>query len=122
MDPAVDYATSDPDWEIHRQTDFNPNPNYRNLESDYPINMDNTPISPLMYNSVGGSTIHWSAHFPRMKPSDFRVRSLDGVADDWPITYHDLEKYFSINDQIMGVAGLNGDPGYPEKSPRQTPP
>ena len=38
-----------------------------------------------MFNAVGGSTIHWSAHFPRYHPSDFRVRSLDGVGDDWPL-------------------------------------
>jgi len=122
LNPNTDYQTDKTDWEIHRQTDFNINPNIRNLKSDYPVNDNDSPISPSMYNAVGGSTIHWSAHFPRMKPSDFKVRTLDGVADDWPITYHDLEKYFSINDQITGVAGLNGDPGYPEKSPRQTPP
>ena len=75
-----------------------------------------------MYNAVGGSTIHWSAHFPRMKPSDFKVRTLDGVADDWPISYKDLEPYFDLNDKMMGVAGLNGDTAYPEKSPRQTNP
>ena len=122
INPVTDYYTSDQDWEIHRQTDFNPNPNYRGLDADYPVNDEDTPIAPLMYNSVGGSTIHWSAHFPRLKPSDFRVKSLDGVADDWPVSYGDLEKYFSLNDRIMGVAGLNGDPAYPDKSPRQTPP
>ena len=75
-----------------------------------------------MYNAVGGSTIHWSAHFPRFRPSDFRVRSLDGVADDWPIDYATLEPYFDLNDRMMGVAGITGDPAYPPKSPRQTPP
>jgi choline dehydrogenase-like flavoprotein len=75
-----------------------------------------------MYNAVGGSTIHWSAHFPRFRPSDFRVRSLDGVADDWPIDYAPLEPYFDLNDRMMGVAGITGDPAYPPKSPRQTPP
>jgi choline dehydrogenase-like flavoprotein len=121
LNPATDYTTSDIDWELHRQTDFHPSPNFRRLKSDYPVNDTNSPIAPLMYNAVGGSTIHWSAHFPRLKPSDFRVKSLDGVADDWPITYKDLEPYFDANDKIMGVAGLNGDPGYPVKSPRQTP-
>jgi choline dehydrogenase-like flavoprotein len=75
-----------------------------------------------MYNAVGGSTIHWSAHFPRLKPSDFRVKTLDNVADDWPLSYFDLEPYFELNDKMMGVAGLNGDTAYPPKSPRQTPP
>ena len=81
-----------------------------------------SPIAPLMYNAVGGSTIHWSAHFPRLKPSDFRVKTLDNIADDWPLSYFDLEPYFNLNDKMMGVAGLDGDPAYPPKSPRQTPP
>ena len=48
-------------------------------------------------------------------PSDFAVKSLDGVADDWPISYSDLEPYYAENDRMMGVAGLKGDPAYPEK-------
>ena len=121
MDPSA-YPSTHDDWEIHKQTDFNPNPNFRGLPQDYPINESGTPIAPLMFNAVGGSTIHWSAHFPRLHPSDFRVRTLDGVADDWPVSYQQLEPYFSLNDQMMGVAGITGDTAYPPKSERQTPP
>ncbi|MCI0438359.1 MAG: GMC family oxidoreductase [Chloroflexi bacterium] len=121
LDPRAYPSTLD-DWEIHRQTDYNANPNLRKLPEDYPVNDVDSPISPLMYNAVGGSTIHWSAHFPRFHPSDFRVKSLDGVADDWPVTYEQLEPFFQLNDEIMGVAGMTGDTAYPEKGPRQTPP
>jgi choline dehydrogenase-like flavoprotein len=117
-----DYPTAGEDWELHRQTDFHPDPNVRRSPADYPLDTSGSPIDPLMYNAVGGSTIHWSAHFPRLRPSDFRVRTLDGVADDWPFTYGELEPFFDLNDRIMGVAGLTGDPAYPPKSPRQTPP
>src|SRR5438874_2684784 len=110
------------DWELHRHTDWSAEPNVRRLPQDYPVNDQASVISPLMYNAVGGSTIHWSAHFPRFRPSDFRVKSLDGVADDWPIDYAMLEPYFDLNDRTMGVAGITGDPAYPPKSPRQTPP
>jgi choline dehydrogenase-like flavoprotein len=75
-----------------------------------------------MFNAVGGSTIHWSAHFPRFHPSDFRVRSLDGVADDWPLTYDEMEPYFDLNDREIGVAGLAGNTAYPEKPTRPTGP
>ena len=44
------------------------------------------------------------------------------MADDWPIAYATLEPYFDLNDRMMGVAGITGDPAYPPKSPRQTPP
>ncbi len=121
VDPKS-YPTAGEDWELHRQTDFHPDPNFRCLPVDYPLNTKDSPIDPLMYNAVGGSTIHWSAHFPRLRPSDFKVRSLDGVADDWPLTYDELEPFFDLNDRMMGVAGLDGDPAYPPKPPRQTPP
>ena len=121
VDPRS-YPHWQPDWELHRHTDWAPDPNQRKLPQDYPVNDAASPIAPLMYNAVGGSTIHWSAHFPRFRPSDFRVRSLDGVADDWPMDYAALEPFFDLNDRMMGVAGLTGDPAYPPKSPRQTPP
>src|SRR5262245_16466512 len=110
------------DWELHRHTDWSAEPNVRRLAQDYPVNDEASPISPLMFNAVGGSTIHWSAHFPRFRPSDFRVKSLDGVADDWPVDYAALEPYFDLNDRMMGVAGMTGDPAYPPKPARQTPP
>ena len=53
--------------------------------------------------------------------SDFRVRSLDGVADDWPVDYWTLEPYFAENDRMMGVAGLAGDPSYPPHQPTLPP-
>ena len=118
MDPSA-YPTKDLDHEIHRQGDFHPDPNFRGLPQDYPVHNLDSDITPLMYNAVGGSTIHWGAHFPRLHPSDFKVRSLDGVADDWPLTYQELEPYFDVNDRIMGVSGLNGDRPIPPGLPGQ---
>lgn len=109
-------------WERARQRSHNPNPNVRMNNWDYPIDATDTPIQPSLYNAVGGSTIHWGAHFPRMKPSDFRVKTLDGVAHDWPISYFDLAEYFEINDRMMGVSGLSGDPAYPPRAEREFPP
>src|SRR6058998_1850457 len=74
--------------------------------ADYPIDDSTSPIKPLMWNGVGGSTINWAAHVPRLHPSDFRTRTLDGVGDDWPFSYFDLEPYYDLNDVAMGVAGL----------------
>ena len=114
LDPKA-YPTTQDDWELHRYTDFNADPNVRGLPEDYPVNNVDSPIAPLMYNAVGGSAIHWSAHFPRLHPSDFRVRTLDGVADDWPVTYDQLEPFFDLNDRMTGVSGVSGDPAYPRK-------
>ena len=113
---------TEPGWEVRWQTDFSPDPNVRRRPQDYPVNVTASAITPLMYNGVGGSTIHWGSHFPRVHPSDFRVRSLDGVAGDWPLTYRELEPYFDLNDSQIGVSGLSGDPAYPPKPPRPNPP
>jgi len=110
------------DWELRRLTDFNADPNVRQLAADYPVNDTASAFTPLMFNAVGGSTIHWSGHFPRFHPSDFRVRALDGVADDWPLDYAELAPYYDLNDRMIGVAGLAGDPAQPPRTARQTAP
>ncbi len=120
--PRNAFPTSEPDAQLHGQTDFHPDPNVRSLLEDYPVNDAETPIAPLMYNAVGGSTIHWGSHFPRFHPSDFRVKTLDGVAADWPLTYEELEPYFDLNDRMTGVSGLRGDPAYPPRPERPCPP
>lgn len=114
----LEIPSIEDDWELVRQRDWNPNPNIRGLTADYPVNDSGTPIKPLMFNGVGGSTIMWSCHAPRFHPSDFKTRSLDGVGADWPLTYWDLEPYYDLNDRMSGVSGLNGDPANPPRPPR----
>ncbi|HEX3064486.1 MAG TPA: GMC family oxidoreductase N-terminal domain-containing protein, partial [Dongiaceae bacterium] len=94
----------------------------RTASADYAIDDTNSAIKPLMWNGVGGSTINWAAHFPRLHPSDFRTRSLDGVGEDWPFGYFDLEPFYDQNDIETGVSGLAGDPAYPPKPERPMPP
>ena len=54
----------------------------------------------------------------RLHADDFRLRSLHGIADDWPISYADLEPYYARAEQALGVAGAADDPW---ASPRSTP-
>jgi choline dehydrogenase-like flavoprotein len=114
MDPSS-YPSTGMDWDLRANGDFALSPNDRKLPSDYPVNDAASPIKPAMWNAVGGSTITYAAHFPRFHPSDFRVRTLDGVADDWPLDWARIEPYYAQNERIMGVAGLAGDPAYPPK-------
>lgn len=120
--PKVDngeFYGDKPEWELMSQKRWHPNPNVRDLENDYPINTKESDVNPLMYNAVGGSTILYAAHWQRFMPSDFVVKTLDGVADDWPFTYEDLEPFYDQMDIEMGTSGLNGDPAYP---PGKAPP
>ena len=114
MDPA-DYPSTKNDWELRRFGDFGVSPNSRGRREDYPVNDDGSPICVSNFNAVGGSTILYAAHFPRFHPADFKIKTLDGVADDWPLDYERLEPYYAVNDRMMGVAGLAGDPAYPPK-------
>jgi len=54
---------------------------------------------------VGGSTVHYAAFCPRLHPSDFRVRTLDGVAADWPLSYDELEPYYEQMEREYPVSG-----------------
>lgn len=110
---ASDYPSTKRNWEILKQNKFHISPNVRKLPADYPINDEESPIAIANFNAVGGGTILYSGHFPRFHLSDFKVKSFDGVADDWPIDYWQLEPYFNKNDRMMGVSGLVGDPAYP---------
>jgi len=124
IDPST-FPSLKPDYETHltRSGDFNLSPNFRKRKEDYPVTTDGkNPPFVMMFNAVGGSTIHWQGIFPRFHPSDFKVKTLDGVADDWPISYEELEPYYDFNDKMIGVSGLIGDPANPPRSPRQTPP
>jgi len=108
------YSFNQLDWEKLSLKKFNIDPNIRKLRSDYPIDTKNSPISIANFNAVGGSTILYSGHFPRFHISDFKTKSLDNIGCDWPFKYEDLKPFYEINDKIMGIAGLSGDPAYPD--------
>src|SRR5271170_7464061 len=120
MKPS-EYPSAGRDWEARQLTDFSYSPNRRARETDYPVNDAGSPIKIANFNGVGGGTVLYAGHFPRFHPSDFRVRSLDGVADDWPIDYTTLEPFYAENDRMMGVSGLAGDPAYPPHEPMMPP-
>ena len=54
---------------------------------------------------VGGRTNHWGRIALRMAPVDFKVRSHDGMGDDWPISYDDVAPYYDKVESYIGVFG-----------------
>ena len=74
---------------------------------------------------LGGRTNHWGRISLRFGPKDFKRRSIDGLGDDWPISYEDIKPYYDKIDKLIGVfgtnEGLDNDPdGYflPPPKPR----
>jgi len=54
---------------------------------------------------VGGRTNHWGRISLRFGPDDFKRKSIDGLGDDWPISYDDLKPYYDRVDQLIGIYG-----------------
>jgi choline dehydrogenase-like flavoprotein len=54
---------------------------------------------------VGGSMTHFAGYTPRFHPSDFDIRTREGVAVDWPISYSDLKASFELLERELPVAG-----------------
>ncbi|MBM3837109.1 MAG: GMC family oxidoreductase [Verrucomicrobia bacterium] len=111
-----------PDFELTAGRYWSGNPNRRQAPADYPIDDQDSDISAVLYNAVGGGTVIYAAHWQRNMPSDFRVRTLDGVADDWPLTYEDLEPFYERVERDFGVSGLAGDTAFPPGKPLPLPP
>jgi choline dehydrogenase-like flavoprotein len=54
---------------------------------------------------VGGRTNHWGRIALRFAPVDFRVKTHDGLGDDWPIGYDDVAPYYDKVESYIGVFG-----------------
>ena len=76
---------------------------------------------------VGGTSNHFSANFWRFREIDFKEASVKGTLagtgfTDWPITYQDLEPYYTKVDWEVGVAGAPGPYDPPRSRPYPMPP
>ena len=74
-------------------------------------------------NLLGGSSNFMSGYFHRLKPNDFKLASIYGIAEnsnivDWPISYDDMEKYYEKVERVVGVSGAIQD--YEFMEPRST--
>ena len=113
---AADVPGGKPEFELLTRTQWHWEPNIRGRREDYPLELSDTDAPVSMFGAVGGSSVVFGGHWQRLMPSDFAVRTLDGVADDWPIRYEDLAGYHDRVDAFIGVAGLEGDPAYPDQA------
>lgn len=71
---------------------------------------------------VGGTTLHFQGEAHRLNPKAFRMKSLFGVGEDWPISYEDLEPYYTEVEKIVGVAGPKEIPSRRRSEPYPLPP
>lgn len=96
------------------------NNRYLNNQPDHVQSFRKTPDAKaekrnyLQYAAaVGGSSIHFAANYWRYRPIDFQEASRKGTVpgaavSDWPITYDDLEPYYTAVEWAIGVSGQAG--------------
>ncbi len=79
---------------------------YRKSETDQA-----RPTKAIEYGrQVGGGSVHFTANYWRFHERDFHERSLCGEVSgadlrDWPITYADLEPYYTKAEYELGISG-----------------
>jgi choline dehydrogenase-like flavoprotein len=76
------------------------------------------PFQPQIHYFVGGATKLYGAALYRLRAEDFdELQHHDGVSPAWPISYDELEPYYSQAEQLYEVHGEHGeDPTEPYSS------
>jgi choline dehydrogenase-like flavoprotein len=69
-----------------------------------------TPFQPQIHYFVGGATKLYGAALYRLRPGDFgELQHHDGISPAWPISYDDLEPYYTLAEQLYEVHGDHGE-------------
>ena len=76
------------------------------------------PFQPGVHYFVGGATKMYGAALYRLRKEDFgELRHHDGISPAWPISYEELEPYYTLAEQHYQVHGARGeDPTEPPSS------
>jgi choline dehydrogenase-like flavoprotein len=70
---------------------------------------DGHPFQPQVHYFVGGATKLYGAALYRLRPQDFEeLKHVDGVSPAWPISYADLEPYYTKAEWLYQVHGEHG--------------
>jgi choline dehydrogenase-like flavoprotein len=91
------------------------------LSRNYFTNIRDQVPYEYMIGLVGGATNSWWGSAARLKPSDFKMKSMYGVGLDWPIEYDDLEPYMCEAETEMSIAGDINDSPWPQSRPYPQP-
>ncbi len=98
--------------------------NPQTFRSDPSHEAEQVSVRPALWyaRTVGGSSAHYTANYWRFREIDFVERSVLGTIPgtgfaDWPLTYAELEPYYTKVEWDVGVSGLAGvHPGEPPRT------
>ncbi len=90
----------------------------RYISKDTWYDADGTPFQPQVHYCVGGATKLYGAALYRMRAEDFgELRQHGGISPAWPISYEQMEPYYTQAEQLYQVHGARGeDPTEPPTS------
>src|SRR6516165_3578414 len=107
---------------LPRQLDnWNPKPVFvtgKYISKDTWYDAQGKPFQPQVHYVVGGATKMYGAALYRLRKEDFgELRYPDGLSPAWPISYEQLEPYYTKAEQLYQVPGQHGeDPTDPPAS------
>ncbi len=113
-DPAKNVTQLKWPWESPRRGASTPYRNFGDFDAAYGgwklegepyTHKDGTKFDWFRSRMLGGRTNHWGRISLRFGPNDFKHRSVDGLGEDWPISYDDVAPYYDKVDQLIGVFG-----------------
>ncbi len=82
----------------------------RYVSPDTWYDKDGKPFQPGVYYHVGGATKMYGAQLYRLRERDFgELRHQDGLSPAWPISYADLEPYYTRAENLYQVHGVRGE-------------
>ena len=116
FDPAIHSSQLKNPWESARRgasTKFRPFGDFDGCYHGWDIEGEPYTHAPgdkwewWRARMVGGRTNHWGRISLRFGPNDFKHKSIDGLGDDWPISYDDVKPFYDKIDKLIGVFGTN---------------
>lgn len=90
----------------------------RMTSGSWRVSRDFANLPAWIVKAVGGSTTHWAGASLRFQPHEFKALTTYGNLQganllDWPITLEEMEPYYAIAEDRMGVTRTNGIDGLP---------
>lgn len=75
------------------------------IEGEPYTRAEGTQFDWFRSHMLGGRTNHWGRISLRFGPQDFKRKDIDGLGDNWPISYDDVKPYYDRVDKLIGVFG-----------------
>ncbi len=115
LDPATDYAEHKWPYDYRdRGRRMNSRLGGRRLRGE-PYTIGSGEFSWWRARTLGGRTNNWGRHSYRLAEWDFRPKDRYGIGPNWPVSYEDLEAYYTEAEKFLGVSGSKeGIPSLPD--------